>query len=56
MLILYDQFGFTFEINWHEIIKTLINVDSKKRPSCDQILELPVVKKKIKEFYLIEDE
>lgn len=38
------------------IIKALIQVDPKKRPNCDEILAFPLVKKKIKEYHLMEDD
>ena len=38
------------------IIKSLIQTDPKKRPTTDEILSFPLVKKKIKEFNLFEDD
>ena len=38
------------------IIKALIQTDPKKRPTADEILAFPLVKKKIKEYNLFEDD
>jgi len=38
------------------IIRTLIQVDPKKRPTCDKILDSQIIKNKVKEYKLFEDE
>ena len=38
------------------VIRTLIQVDPKKRPTCDKILDSQTVKKKIIEYKLFEDD
>ena len=37
------------------MIKVLLQVNPKKRPSCDDLLKLPMIRKKIQEFQLDED-
>lgn len=38
------------------IIRTLIQVDPKKRPTCDKILDSQITKNKIKEYKLFDDD
>ena len=45
-----------FSTDLHSVIRTLIQVDPKRRPSCEDILAHAIVKKKIKEYGLFEED
>jgi serine/threonine protein kinase len=44
----YDPISSTYSKDLHNMISQLLQVDPKKRPSCSQLLELPIIKDKIK--------
>jgi NIMA (never in mitosis gene a)-related kinase 1/4/5 len=44
---IYDPLPSIFSADLQSVIKSCLQVDPKKRPSCQQILELPGLKKNI---------
>ena len=50
------MFILQFQINYILVNCKIISLDPKKRPSCKEILNMPIIQQKIKEIKNLEDE